>query len=257
MSDHHHPPQYRTVASMPYEASSWQRAAPHGPLTFDHNYRLAHLPILAPRHPLALGSDPRADYTWGRYTKPRLSLVVPVAEHDLASSPIFQAIDAALRDSPFASKVAWDLLALRRAKLHVTLCGLEGDAVQAAIPLARAALERLGPLRFRLGGPYVGTKNVGRIYFPAYPEKLGDSDCFAMMLSALGRRSSDFYLLGYYNLIEELTEGEANHLRHILSVWSDATLVTLAAERLAITATHDDLVLDSRVHSEIALEKKK
>jgi len=59
------------------------------------------------------------------------------------------------------------------------------------------------------------------------------------------------YLLGYYNLRDELTPAEAAELQAFLDRWRVAELAELAATSLLILATHDDLALDSRVVARI------
>jgi hypothetical protein len=53
------------------------------------------------------------------------------------------------------------------------------------------------------------------------------------------------YVLGYYNLIDELTASEAAGLSAFLDRWGDATLAELELASLVILAHHDDLALDS------------
>src|SRR6185436_19311996 len=96
---------YCDEASLGYTAAR-RRFAPGETLRFDESYRLAHLPLVAPAHPAVLRSATGTDYQDGRYKSERYSLVVPVDFRDLAASASFQAVDAALRTSCFADKVA-------------------------------------------------------------------------------------------------------------------------------------------------------
>src|SRR6185369_7603814 len=79
-----------------YDAARRQFGAGEA-LAFDRSYRLTHLPLVVPGHPLAIRSVPGQGYDNGRYETPRYSVVVPVDAAMLAASPGFQAIDRALR----------------------------------------------------------------------------------------------------------------------------------------------------------------
>ena len=236
---------YCDEASLAYAAAR-RRFAPGEALRFDESYRLAHLPLVAPSHPAVLRSAAGTDYQDGRYASERYSLVVPVSFHDLAASASFQVVDAALRKSSFADKIAFDLCERRAAKLHVTLgSGLaRPDLDQHARAVARQ-VARLGALRFKLLGPFLGSKNTGRIYFPAYPEKVGGQDVFGLIQDALGVARTRFYVLGYYNLVEELDPKETSALQRIVDE-NQVEMLRVQSEACFIQATNDDLVLSGR-----------
>ena len=224
-----------------------RRFAPGEALRFDESYRLAHLPLVAPSHPAVLRSAAGTDYLDGRYEAERYSLVVPVSFRDLAASASFQGVDAALRNSRFAGKIAFDLCERRAAKLHVTLgSGLvQSELDQRARAVARQ-VPGLGALRFRLLGPFLGSKNTGRIYFPAYPENMDGQDVFGLIQDALGVRRTRFYVLGYYNLVEELDPEETSALWRIVEDWSQVEMLRVESDACFIQATNDDLVLSGR-----------
>src|SRR5512134_633047 len=186
-------------------ASSRRIFKPGDTLQFDPAYRLAHLPLVAPDHPASIRAVPGQDYRDGTYLKPRYSLVAPVRSQDLTESPAFQALERDLQAASFARKIAWDLGKRRAAKLHATVVnGLsEADADACAAAMARV-LARLGPLCFRLGGPFVGNKTLGRIYFPVYPQAIDGDDSFGLVQDAVGGVRTRFYVVGYYNLVDEL-----------------------------------------------------
>src|SRR5262249_33042279 len=106
-------------------------------LAFDEAYRTAHLPLVAPQHPLVIatraGTPPGTLYDMGRRRDPAFSLVLAVQHDTLAQSPTYRALDADLRASRFASKIAWDMAARRRDKLHATICGGLGVGTPPAI----------------------------------------------------------------------------------------------------------------------------
>jgi hypothetical protein len=236
---------YCDEASLAYAAAR-RRFAPGEALRFDESYRLAHLPLIAPSHPAVLRSAAGTDYQDGRYDRERYALVVPVSFGDLAASASFQAVDAALRKSSFADKIAFDLCERRASKLHVTLgSGLvRSELDQRARAVARQ-VARLGALRFKLLGPFLGSKNTGRIYFPAYPENVDGQDVFGLIQDALGVARTRFYVLGYYNLAEELAAEETSALQHIVDE-NQAEVLRVQSEACFIQATNDDLVLSGR-----------
>jgi hypothetical protein len=228
------------------------RIDPSQPLRFDDSYRVAHLPLVAPDHPAAIEQLVQFDYRRGRYDKPRFSLVLPVGAAELRSSTSFQALERELRCSGFAAKIAWDLVEQRSEKLHVTLAGgLPEAGLEASVAAVQRFLERHGPLRYRLGGPFCGTKNCGRIYFTSYPEQIEEGDSFALLQQVVSAPRTGLYLLGYYNLLDELTPLEAAELQAFLERWRSAEVAELTASSLLILATHDDLALDSHVVARI------
>jgi hypothetical protein len=220
---------------------------PGDTLDFDPAYRLAHLPLVAPHHPASIRAVPGQDYRDGTYVKPRYSLVAPVRSRDLIASPAFQALEAELRAASFAPKIAWDLGERRAAKLHATVVnGLPEANAEACAAAVTRALARLGPLSFRLGGPFVGNRNLGRIYFPVYPQAIDGDDSFGLIQDAAGSARTRFYVVGYYNLIDELGPAETADLAQILERWGPATILATELSSLVVHATNDDLALSGR-----------
>ncbi|MDP3243812.1 MAG: hypothetical protein Q8M69_25585, partial [Reyranella sp.] len=118
------------------------RFAPGEKLWLDEAYRLAHLPLIAPDHPDIIHSRPGASYRRGRHER-IFSLVLPVPPDALEKSASYQELERDLRHSPFANKVAWDLLPKRRDKLHATICGSRSKDLPYRISDdARAALRQ-------------------------------------------------------------------------------------------------------------------
>jgi hypothetical protein len=228
-------------------ASSRRVFGPGDTLTFDPAYRLAHLPLIAPDHPAAIRAVPGQDYRDGTYRKPRHSLVMPLRAQDLVRSPTFQALERDLRAASFAPKIAWDLGERRADKLHASIVnGLsEADIAPCAAAVARS-LARLGSLSFRLGGPLAGNKNLGRIYFPVYPEAVDGDDAFGLVQDAVGRPRTRFYVVGYYNLVEELDAAETAELGRWLERWGSTTILETKLSALIVQATNDDLTLSGR-----------
>lgn len=226
-------------------------------LAFDDAYRLAHLPLVAPGHPLAIaaraGTPPSPDYTMGRHARV-FSLVLPVADDLLAQSAAYRALDAALRAAPFAPKLAWHAAERRRDKLHATICGaLSTGAPPAIAPEMRRALAAIGPLTVELRGLFSGNVNVGRLYLRVYPERRDGTNVFHRVQRALGRRETDLYLVGLHNLMEPLDPGEAAALAVLLQRWWDEPVARFTVDRLALLAAADDLALDSEVVEHLPL----
>ena len=228
-------------------AASRRVFQPGDTLQFDPAYRLAHLPLLAPDHPASIRAAPGQDYRDGTYVKPRHSLVMPLRAQDLTGAPNFQAMERDLRATSFAPKIAWRLGEQRADKLHATVVnGLsEADIAPCAAAVARA-LARLGPLSFRLGGPLAGNKNLGRLYFPVYPQTVDGEDAFGLIQDVIGRPRTRFYVVGYYNLVDELDATETAELARWLDSWGPATVLETKLSALIIQATNDDLALSGR-----------
>ncbi|MET0411371.1 MAG: hypothetical protein ABW217_08735 [Polyangiaceae bacterium] len=242
-------PRYVEPAALGYAQARW-RLEPGAGLRFDEAYRLAHLPLLAPDHPAVIRSLPGRAYVMGRCEQARYSLVVPVDAAKLAAAPTFTRFERELRALPLADKIDWSLLPRRAPLLHITLAGgLEHAQLARHSDAVQRRHAEHGPLRFRLGEPFIGDRNHGRIYFAAYPERVDGDDVFARLQDAVGARRSGMYLLGYYNLLDELDATEARALFELLERWQSATLAELTASSLQVIATHDDLALSCEVVS--------
>jgi hypothetical protein len=245
------PPRYAGDEELAYARLRW-RHTPGTPFRFDEAYRVAHLPLVAPEHAAAIHAAPGRHYRSGRYDEARYSLVVPIDAAALAASTTLQDVERDLARRSFAAKIAWALLPRRASKLHVTLAGnLEPAALARHADSVRRALAEPLPLRYRLGGPFCGEKNHGRIYFTAHPERVDGGDAFARLQASVGAATTGLYVLGYYNLLDELTPPEAAELGDFLERWRDASVAELEATSLVILAHHDDLALDSHAAARI------
>lgn len=233
-------------ADLGYEASR-RRFAGGERLAFDRSYRLTQLPLVAPGHPLAIRTDPGQDYDNGTYQCPRYSVVVPIDAAALAASATFQAIDDALRSSSFGEKIAWDLCVRRASKLHATIVNdvAVSDTGACANALSRT-LPSLGPLSLRIGGPFVGDRNTGRLYLPVYPQTAAGRNSFELIQEALGARPTRFYGVGYYQLKDELDVQETADLARLLDRWRYAQVAELPLSSVVVHATNDNLALSGR-----------
>jgi hypothetical protein len=223
------------------------------PLTLDESYRLAHLPLVAPGHPGVIARREGAFYEMGRH--PRVfSLVLPLADGALRACAAFLALEGELQAAPFAGKIAWDLLPKRRDRLHATVCGSLGLGEPPAIPAqTHEALRRIEPFRVELRGLFSGNVNRGRLYLPVYPEKQGGRNPLQAAQAAFGRAPGDLWLVGLYNLTDDLDPAETASLAAIIARWWNRPLLRLTVTELQVMGAGDDLVLDSYVAAVLPL----
>ncbi len=213
-------------------------------LAFDTSYRLAQLPLVSPGHPEAISEAPGKEYCDGRYPAPRFALVVPIPWEDLASASAFRSLDAQLRATSFASKISWDMCVRRASKLHATIASSRSSAnVEVWATAAAKWLERFGPPAFRLHGPFVGDRNIGRLYFPVYPQEIEGQDSFALLQDAVGVTRSNLYTVGHYHLLDQLNAEETAQLAKLIEEWRSVVIAEFRMSHLVVHATHDDLVL--------------
>ena len=216
-------------------------------LRFDEPYRLAHLPLVAPAHPGVIPRQEGRFYEMGRHPSV-FSLVLPIDEAALAASQAFARLDDEMRRAPFAGKIAWDILPRRAGRLHATLCGTLSTGDAPVIDTAmREALSRIGPFQVELRGLFSGNVNRGRLYLRAYPEKRGGTNPFQAVQAAFGRQPGDLYLVGLYNLTDDLDAGETAALAALIERWWDVPLLRFEATSLWVLGARDDLVLDAEL----------
>jgi hypothetical protein len=222
--------------------------SPGEALTFDNAYRLAHLPLVAPGHAAIISTKDGTDYHNGRYETPRHSLVVPIDAGQLARSETFRQFEAELRSFSFSDKIAWQLGDERAGKLHATVVGgLSEKDIARCAEAAAGALAPLGAVSLRIGGPFLGRINTGRIYLPVYPCCHDGKDVFTLVQSACGARLSRFYVIGYYHLAAPLTVAETADLAGLAERWRRRVLAELPVTSFVVMATNDDLALSGRV----------
>jgi hypothetical protein len=215
------------------------------PLMLDEPYRLAHLPLVAPAHPGVIARKEGRFYEMGRHPSV-FSLVLPIAETTLATSEPLKRLDDEMRRAPFAQKIAWDVLPRRSDRLHATLCGTlsTGDAPMIDTA-AREAVSSIGSFRVELRGLFSGNVNQGRLYLRLYPEDRGGTNPIHAIQAAFGRQPGDLYLVGLYNLTDDLDAGETAALAALIERWWDELLLRFEATALWVLGACDDLVLDA------------
>lgn len=223
------------------------------PLTLDESYRLAHLPLVAPEHPGIIARREGKFYEMGRHPAV-YSLVLPVEDGALRASAAFLALEDELKASPFAGKIAWDILPKRQDRLHATVCGSLSLAEPPAIAAeTRDALRRIRPFAVELRGLFSGNVNRGRLYLPVYPEKRAGRNALQEVQSAFGRAPGDLWLIGLYNLTDDLDAEETTALAEIVARWWNKPLLSLTVSELQVMGASDDLVLDAHVEAVLPL----
>lgn len=236
-----------------YEASRTAFTPGQG-LILDESYRLAHLPLVAPDHPRLIARKAGTPYEGGRHGTV-VSLVLPVPGDLLHEAAAYRALEADLRAAPFGTKIAWDIMERRRHRLHATVCGslASGQALPAIDTERRSALARLGGMGVELRGLFSGTVNRGRLYLRVYPERRDGLDVLRSVQRLMGCRETGFYVVGLFNLVDDLDAVEAAALARLLEVWWSRPLLRYRADRLELLAARDDLVLDSEVVERLPL----
>ena len=221
-------------------------------LELDTNYRTAHLPLLYPDHPDVVVDSADGIYRSGRYVQTRFSLVLPVSVADLEANPAFRKVDEAMRSSGFADKIAWDVMEQRRSLMHATI---SGGLFEADLPDIAASLEEYiakhGSPAYRVGGPIIGQKNTGRIYFPVFPEDRNGENSFHALQGAIGKPRTDIFLVGYYSLFDHLNVQQTAELAKLLEQFAASTLLESIGREVWLLATNDDLVLSGTVRSRV------
>ena len=220
----------------------------------DPQYRLAHLPLVAPFHRKVIASKPGTPYVMGRHEAvTSIALPVPPA---LYNAPAFLDLSDELRATPFARKIAWDVVDARRSLLHATLCGslANGEPVQPPDAETRAALSRVGRPSIELRGLFSGAVNHGRLYLKTYPERSGEDNALARIQKLLKARVTDVYLVGLFNLVDDLDVVETAALASLIERWWDLPILHFEADCLWLLSSRDDLTLDAEIVETIPLD---
>ncbi len=225
-------------------------------IVFDEGYRLAHLPLVNAGHPAVISEVDGRDYRNGIYKKTRYALVAPISADAFLGSDEAQVLELAMKSASFAPKIAWEVGERRRLRLHATLAGVPETDLDRCVAVAQATLDQIGPISVCLKGPFQGTWNTGRIYFPVYPQNIRGEDPFALVQKSLGVAPTKIYLVGYYHLRQELDPMETSELVELLDRWRDHIVVTTTIPFLELYATNDDLALSARVHAKMSVGER-
>jgi len=184
---------------------------------------------------------------------------MPVSSSALFRSAAFQELNQALSASPFSRKIAWCVLDQRKDRLHATVCGslAVGQKTPPVIgEYERRELKSLGPIEVELRGLFSGNVNIGRLYLRVYPERRSGANVFKKVQRALGRRETDLYLVGIYNLMDDLDATEAAALSDLVDRWWDRTLLRFEVDALWLLGAMDDLVLDGEIAESVPLSRR-
>lgn len=212
-------------------------------LALDDSYRLAHLPLVAPDHPRVIAFREGKHYRNGHH-EPLYSVGMPVADQQLRRSEAYVMLEAELKASVLERKIAWDIVERRRHKLHATICGSLSVGEPPALDRTRRdALRALGPIAVELRGLFSGNVNRGRLYLRVYPEKRDGMNMFRRIQQVLGRAETQLYVVGVYNLVDDLDAAEAAALSNLIARWWDRTLLRVQLDALWLLGATDDLVL--------------
>lgn len=251
------PAKYCDDETMAYRSS--RRIFQPGERTvFDEAYRLAHLPLVNARHPAVISEIDGRDYRNGTYEKTRYALVMPIAADVLFRSEEARALDLAMKSASFAPKIAWELGERRRSRLHATVAGgIEEADLDCVVGSVQELLDQVGPISVRLKGPFLGTRNTGRIYFPVYPQKIGGEDAFARVQACIGVSPTKLYLVGYYHMREELDPTETSELARLIDRLRERTIAEATISFLEVYAVNDDLALSARIHARMLARERR
>lgn len=209
--------------------------------------------MVAPEHPDIIPRREGKFYEMGRHPAV-YSLVLPLEDQALRASPAFLALENELKAAPFAGKIAWDILPKRQDRLHATICGSLSLAEAPAITAeTREALRRIEPFTVELRGLFSGNVNRGRLYLAVYPEKRAGLNTLQQVQAAFDRAPGDLWLVGLYNLTDDLDATETAALADIITRWWNKPLLNLAVTEFQVMGAQDDLVLDAHVEALLLL----
>lgn len=229
---------------------------PGQPLRLSEAYRRSQLPLVAPAHPDAIRSDPARGYDdMGSYRAPRVSLIAFVDLGALLASAPLRELLRRLALGPAGAKIAWAMIARRRACCHFTIAGglHERGAPDEVIAELRARLAGAPRFSVALGGLSVPAANTGRGYLCVHPAREPGGDALSRLRATLGAAPSPRAYVGLLQLADHLTAEEADAWFAAAAAYREARYVELAVTELAVVATHDDLLLQHRTLAAIPL----
>jgi hypothetical protein len=95
--------------------------------------------------------------------------------------------------------------------------------------------------------------NRGRLYLRADPESRNGENVFRQIQRSLSCRETDLYVVGLYNMTDDLDAAEAAALAALIESWWDRSILRFEVNHLWLMGSRDDLVLDSHVEENIPL----
>lgn len=212
-------------------------------MVFDRAYCEAQLPLVAPHHPKVL-SESADGLLMGMYTESVYSVILELEWSVFGNAMAFQGLFVDLKQSCFASKIAWDMFESRRDKLHVTICGrIDPLVIQQHVDEWRAQLAQTSLQRFQVVGLFAGQFNRGRLYAKLRPVPDNSRASLRELADVLGCATTPIHLVGLFNLTDELSEFEAQELNRLIQKWWNVSYFTITPTHLTLSSTRDHLNL--------------
>lgn len=222
-------------------------------LAFDESYRLAHLPLVAPGHPRVIRIKPGTNYNDGLH-EPVFSIAIPIYEKQLSASQEFIKLCSELKASRFSHKLSWNTFSQRKNKLHATICGaISTESPPIFEDHQYQRLRETGPVSIKIRGLFSGNINIGRLYLKLYPELRHGQNMCHVLQQIFDSPSTDLYVIGLFNFIDELDLEETIELQKLLAVWRDVEFLQMELKELWMLRSRDDLVLNGGVEQVIPI----
>jgi len=239
-------------SDLAYEKCETEFKAGKG-LVFDEAYRLAHLPLVAPEHPLVLPSKKGSNYNNGTH-EVVYSIAIPIPSEELFVADNFRKLQKDISASSFAAKFSWDSFHQRANKLHATVCGgLSRGNAPVFDENVYQKLNTIGPMSVSVRGLFSGNVNIGRLYLKLYPERRDGKNLCHEIQTIFESRKTDLYVVGLFNLVDELNAVETIELKQLLEKWRDVEIIRLQVDSVWLLWSRDDLVLDGGIGKSISL----
>jgi hypothetical protein len=86
-----------------------------------------------------------------------------------------------------------------------------------------------------------------------YPERRSGANLLRKVQRALGCRETDLYVVGIYNLTDDLDSAEAAAMNDLVDRWWDRALLRFQVDALWLLGAMDDLVLEGEIAEWVAL----
>ena len=244
--------EYCDDSQLSYEKYQTEFIGGHG-LTFDDAYRLAHLPLVAPDHPLVIPSKPGANYDRGVHDL-IYSVAIPISANKLLQSQKFIEFYDELKTTKFAHKISWETYDQRKDKLHATICGTLSIGKEPLInDRVYDDLRAIGPVAISVRGVFSGNINIGRLYLKIYPELRDGRNMCHEIQKIFGTPLTCLYVVGLLNFVEELDSSETQDLNDVIKRWRNCEFFQLSLDNLWLLKSRDDLVLDGSITKIIPL----
>jgi hypothetical protein len=227
------------------------RLLPGADLVMDEAYRRAHLPLVAPHNPKVIREDAERGYRMGRH-ETIWSLVIPVDWLALDASAAFRSMHREIETGPLRERIDWASFERRRDRLHATIASNMSRGAPPEISREwRMAFRSQPPFRVALCGVFSGNINLGRLYLKLYPEKRNGGNAIHALQLALGRPLTSLYVVGLYNLNDDLDAQQTAWLAAFIAQHQRQDWLEYKVSHVQVLGARDDLALDSELAEEI------